>query len=689
MLVVLLALGWAVFTQHVWEDYYITYRASKNLATGHGLTFTAGERVHSFTSPLGVLLPALASLLAGNASDDAALWIFRFMAAAALAGAVVITARTAARVTPAGGFAALLPVLLVVTDAKTVDYTINGMETPFLLLFLAWTWWALVTSPPRAWRHLGLAWAGLMWTRPDAFVYIGTLAVGAQLFRPSESGPWWRRLLPPGDFVRAGALTTVLYLPWLVWAWRYYGTPVPNTITAKGLFLPPFTPAVLLDWVMAFPRKLWTDPSILAGTFMPAYSYNTGWPMWASRGAAGLALVAALLWLVPRLRWEARVASFAALAGQFYLYSCVGFPTPWYLPPVAFLSLVALGLALGQLAGAARPVLRGGARAAGIALVSAAALLAVAVAWQLRCQQRLIEDGQRRGIGQWLKAQAASPRDTVFLEPLGYIGFFSNLKMLDYPGLCAPEVIAARRRAESHSYPFCWSELIMLLQPDWLVLRPYEREYIENRDREVLEYYYERAKVFDVRPQVAAVPFLPGRGYLVNDACFEVWRRRPGLPGGIEVRRIKVAQLTRRDAYQPVTDSGLRLLAHAPAVLAFPVGPGVRSLAGAFGILPEAYKDPAAGTDGANFLIAHISPTGARTPLFERGIYPGHNPGDRGDLDFRVDLPADSAGAIELTITAGPNGSNAFDWTYWSTLRLEIPPRPARQPQAPTGRGSD
>ena len=26
----------AVYTQHVWEDFYITYRASKNLATGNG-----------------------------------------------------------------------------------------------------------------------------------------------------------------------------------------------------------------------------------------------------------------------------------------------------------------------------------------------------------------------------------------------------------------------------------------------------------------------------------------------------------------------------------------------------------------------------------------------------------------------------------------------------------------------------
>ncbi len=31
------ALWFALVTQHAWEDYCITWRSSKNLATGHGL----------------------------------------------------------------------------------------------------------------------------------------------------------------------------------------------------------------------------------------------------------------------------------------------------------------------------------------------------------------------------------------------------------------------------------------------------------------------------------------------------------------------------------------------------------------------------------------------------------------------------------------------------------------------------
>ncbi len=667
LLVMGVALIWAAFTQHVWEDYYITYRASKNLATGEGLVFTPGQRVHSFTSPLGVLLPAVASLLTGNSSDTVALWIFRLMAAAALAGAVVLLTDVFRNAGLAGRWAVVLPAVLVLTDAKIVDYTINGMETPFLLLFMAWTLRLLSAPGPLAWGRLGLAWGGLMWTRPDAFIYIGALGMGALLFRPVTAS-WRERLGRIGDFLRAGGVMAAVYLPWLLWAGWYYGTPVPHTITAKGLFMPAFSLQSLGQWILSFPVKLWTDSSLLAGTFMPAYARATGWPEWANLAAALLALVAALLWLLPWLRWEARTASLGVLAGQFYLYSCVGIAIPWYMPAVTFLALTALGISLGQLAAYAR--WRGLVMGMSVVFVAGAALLTVAVAWQLRCQQRLVETGNRRVIGEWLRSQAASPQDTVFLEPLGYIGFFSNLKMLDYPGLGSPEVVAARGRATSHSYAYCWPELIMDLQPDWLVLRPQERETMQHRDPELLDFFYEHVRDFDVRTEVAAVRFLPGRDYLSYDACFEVYRRRAGLPWGVSLRRIRQADLTRRDSWgEPAYDSGMNLLAHAPSIVEFPVLSGARWLSGGLGLFEGAYHD----SDGVDFSIVHVDGDGVRTVLHRRSLHPALDAGDRGPQSFRVELPARADGHVELRVEPGPYDDNAFDWTYWTELMLETP----------------
>src|SRR5262249_9325896 len=185
-------LVFAAYTRHAWEDYWITFRASRNLATGHGLVFTPGERLHTFTSPVGVLLPAGLSWLTGNTSDDLVLWLFRLASIAALGAAVVCLLRVLL-VLQRHRISTLLTVALIALDAKTVDFSINGMETGFLILFLALAIHGVLVPGPRQMLRLGVAWAGMMWTRPDGFVYIAALGLGALLFLPTSSGPRARR----------------------------------------------------------------------------------------------------------------------------------------------------------------------------------------------------------------------------------------------------------------------------------------------------------------------------------------------------------------------------------------------------------------------------------------------------------------------------------------------------------------
>ncbi len=62
----------------------------------------------------------------------------------------------------------------------------------------------------------------------------------------------------------------------------------------------------------------------------------------------------------------------------------------------------------------------------------------------------------------------------MFLEPLGYIGYFSQMATDDYPGLSCPRMVAAREQANN------WSGLLMILTPEWAVLRPPEAAQIES-----------------------------------------------------------------------------------------------------------------------------------------------------------------------------------------------------------------
>lgn len=168
LLVVVVCLSFAAFTGHMWEDYFITFRASLNLATGHGLVFQPGERVHTFTSPLGTLLPALFALGGGADVAERALWLFRVVSALALASAIGLAARTMQR-------AQVVPLALAAgcvawaLDPKTVDFSINGMETGFLVLFVVLTWHAF--SHGARILPCALAFAGLQWTRPDGCVF--------------------------------------------------------------------------------------------------------------------------------------------------------------------------------------------------------------------------------------------------------------------------------------------------------------------------------------------------------------------------------------------------------------------------------------------------------------------------------------------------------------------------------------
>jgi hypothetical protein len=681
-------LAWAMSTGQIWEDYLITYRASKNLAEGRGLVFTEGERVHTFTSPLGVLLPAASYLATGRTSDEAALWIFRLMSLAALGGAAVLLWRTMRTIEPAVASAALL-VLLLATDSKTVGFAVNGMETAFLLLFVAWCLWSVFTRPARTAVHLGLAWAGMMWTRPDCCIYIAVLAAGLLLFAPGPRGGtfWAARWQLAKDIAVAAAICAAVYLPWFSWAWAYYGTPVPHTITAKGLFNQ-VTPGSLARALLHFPRDIAAGRSSLSATFLPYYSRDYPWGTAIRAAAFAAGLLPALLWLLPFVRAEARVASLAYACGHFYLTAVVGFPVPWYMPQVALFGLVALTLCFGQamsfLSAPARRqanFLRAALWLGAGGLVLGGAAFTVAMARQARAEMQVIELPVRTAIGHWLREHARSPRDTVFLEPLGFIGYYSGLKMLDYPGLSSPEVVAARRLATSQAYPFCWPELIQILRPDWLVLREFEAAEIRRRDPQFLEASYELVRTYDATAEIAREPFVPIRGFLEYNGIFHVYRvrhpeRRPPGPFVPLLRPVQLEDFTTREAFYPVEHSGNSLKAHAPSTLILPVPAKAVRLLGGFGFFDGAYAQPRpSATDGAEFIIEHVAPDGTREVLLQRHLDPAGDPRDRGLQEFALVLPP-AAHLLVLTINPGPQNNNGYDWTYWDALRFAIPARP-------------
>lgn len=509
LLVLLAAAAPAVFalvTGNIWEDFFITYRCSLNLMQGDGLVFEEGRRLHVFTSPLGVLLPAGLGRLLGTEDPLLVLNAFRVVACVALAGAWALAVGRMAGVVATGVTAALW-----ILDAKLAAFSTNGMETALLVLFVLLTWRALVDGRMTL---AGVALAGAMWTRPDGFVFVGAVAAGAWLY-PGGPRPGWR------GWLKMAVVAGLLYTPWFVWAWWYYGTPVPNTIQAKGSHLLSLESLRLL---LMYPVRYVFGHCTAHDAFLPPYFFFGGWPapLWWFGKVLALGAASVAAW--PRCARPARIAGLAFVLGGAYL--TVTARAPWYFPAWQVLAYLAVGG--GVAAVAALPGVRGLVRGlffgavAGVILIQA--WLYVAVSVQLREQQRLIEWGLRAPLGRLIASAAQGPRDTVFLEPLGYLGYFSGLAMRDTPGLCSPEVIALRKGGL-----LSMGGLAVALQTDWVVLRGAEYLRMDPAEKAEFDRAYSLWRVLDKRPQVEAVAWLPGRDFLLFDSYFTVWRRRPAV----------------------------------------------------------------------------------------------------------------------------------------------------------------
>jgi hypothetical protein len=227
------------------------------------------------------------------------------------------------------------------------------------------------------------------------------------------------------------------------------------------------------------------------------------------------------------------MASLCSLGFLAYLTAAnlVAFSSPWYYPTLAFVSLLALVRMFATL-----PTRLGPRAASAISVTLTAGLLfflgfVFASSWRsLRLKQDVIENGHRRPLGLWLK-ENVPPGQTVFLEPIGYIGYYSQCKLLDWPGLVSPEVVAARRKIGTPESPwgrYYWGLAAAELKPDWIVARPNEEE--QMAASQFIRANYERVQVFDVTEKVRAAGTFYGCSILDYDTRFTVFRRRNRAP---------------------------------------------------------------------------------------------------------------------------------------------------------------
>jgi hypothetical protein len=504
---VIVPLLYTLYTHHIWEDFFITFRCSKNLVEGNGLVYQVGEKVHAFTSPLGVLLPALSHWAMGAQGYSSALWLFRILfciPAFVLGGVFVMKSFREF----SGQSKKTIPIVLVslfyLLDVKAVMFSMNGMETALMLFFLAVSVYLMFRGISENWLWTGVAWGGLMWTRPDSCVYIAILMLTTIIFGSSPE-----RRFRIVAILKAAIVTTILYLPWFLWAWWYYGSPIPNTVLAKSAMMPFSIERVLTSWT-----------AHAAWAFAPAYPTFSVWPPTVPLFSYAMAAFSLIYWMLPSNDKFGKPLSFIFFSLSFY-FAFMPYPYPWYYPPFALTgSMVIVSGIWNLLAKVRKGVVV--ATILNLIILLNIGMIFVLSTRQMKLQQSIIETTIRRNVGLWLK-ENIKPDETVYLECLGYIGYFSERKMLDYPGLATPKSVDLMKK---HHLDF--GGLLLALQPDWAVLRPLEAKALMKKRKFCKQYAY--VAHFSAVKLLEKAGYIPGIGYLQHDAVFIIFKRKKAFP---------------------------------------------------------------------------------------------------------------------------------------------------------------
>ena len=482
------------YTHRIWEDALITLTPVRNAWEGFGLTHHIGEpRVHSFTSPISVLIPLLGEGFGHG------LFALEMASLGACVAAIVYAYRIGLRL-QFRWWAQVLVLGYLSFDQLQIFFGMTGMETEIATAAALANAYYLLSS---RWWRLGLATGLGLLCRPEFSFWVVALAIALPVLS-------WRAI----PKVALGALAVAG--PWFLFATLYYGSPVPNTIVAKSLSGRVTFGAFPIDQVLAHAVAGWRDFAPFYEMFF-AVGAPIGDPMLL---ACVLVLAAAALAGAMLAVWnrDLRLVTIVLFVALFFVNragALVHSYYMWYLPPFMALAIILAAHGLQALGRASAPV-------AATVCLGLTLAYALPLPWSLpleRSVQSDIEEGVR------LRASVAlnglmGPGDTAAMEPLGYTGWAARNKTIyDYPGLGSPTAVAALKGITPSL-----AGLIDKLKPTYTLLRPSEAEQLRTRYPATSDSYTSLMR-FDAAPGATPIRFA-GYEYGTIDDTFTIYKRK-------------------------------------------------------------------------------------------------------------------------------------------------------------------
>lgn len=499
-----IVLGWLMRNIR-FDDPFITYRFSLNLARGAGFVYNAGAANNALitTAPLYALLLALPAAL-GIDIAAASYWI-GVIALIVAACALFIMGRRKSKAL-AGFIAGALLIIFPLV------WLTMGFETP---LFIAVALLAFLCTDAKRDVWAGVLAGVAIGLRGDGFIITGLVVAfsfardcGTPLWGRLENRDWKRVASQLRTPIKIGLIALAVYAPLAIGLTLQFGSPLPTTLQTKS--------AQAVSGLTGF----YPNTSYPEGALILIRAYFEQTPLFAlvllaiALGSARVVVMGLRMAKAHGLRWVAQVpfalpVAWALLHFAGYTFIRVA-PYVWYYAPMlaGLACLAALGIdwiadLIMQRTKPARQQLKSAYAIAFTALIALPLLIGVshviailqgatppapsAIASKVLPETKVVIYER---VGQWLNDNTPATA-TLGITELGVMGFHADRTTHDFLGLTQPQYLSSIRQGD-------FMRGLIHEQPDYLALTNLNSLYDGNpQEEDWFRQIYTPAQTFD------------------------------------------------------------------------------------------------------------------------------------------------------------------------------------------------
>ena len=240
------------------DDIFITFRYVENWLFGNGIVYNVGEHVEGYTHFLWMCLITLFQLLGYHPEE-----IVQLLGLCSFAGILLVFIAISWRTTQRPDLVVPLTALLLAFNFDFKIWATSGLETSLFTFFVSASLFSLClwnSRPERALVVSGLLLVLALMTRPDGIVMYAAAGLFVAL-RSYVQDARWKHLMR--SLFLFGSAFLIVYLPYFIWKYLYYGDIFPNTYYAKSGGLSYYRQGFYYIWV--YLQSYLSSLALLAG----------------------------------------------------------------------------------------------------------------------------------------------------------------------------------------------------------------------------------------------------------------------------------------------------------------------------------------------------------------------------------------------------------------------------------------